>query len=110
MRIPADALIAREKLTHYLLAPRPHDDKAGYLAQAGFAQFNPDQLERAIRELIATNDAVEDGESQYGIFYRVEGSLIGPDATLEVVLIWMLRHADGTMRFVTLKPRKERKS
>ena len=36
MRIPADAVSAAEKLTGYLLLPRPWDDKAKFLAQAGF--------------------------------------------------------------------------
>jgi len=36
MRIPADAVIAAEKLTGYLPLPRPWDDKAKFLAQAGF--------------------------------------------------------------------------
>jgi len=36
MRIPPDAVIDETKFTHYLLAPRPWDDKSGYLRQAGF--------------------------------------------------------------------------
>jgi hypothetical protein len=32
MRLPADAVIAAEKLSQYLLVPRPWDDKAKFLA------------------------------------------------------------------------------
>ena len=36
MYIPADAEIATEKLTHYLLVPKPLDDKSKFLMRAGF--------------------------------------------------------------------------
>ena len=38
MRIPSDASIPREKLTHYLLEHRAKNDKSHYLAGAGFTQ------------------------------------------------------------------------
>ncbi len=54
MKIPDNAVISEEKLTRYLLVPRLKDDKAKYLAQAGFTQANPEELLTAIRQLIAT--------------------------------------------------------
>ena len=45
MRIPSDASIPREKLTHYLLVHRAKNDKSQFLARAGFTQANPDALE-----------------------------------------------------------------
>ena len=41
MHIPPDAEIAIEKLTRYLLVPRPLDDKSKFLGQAGFTSANP---------------------------------------------------------------------
>jgi len=110
MKIPADATIADDKLTGYLLVPRPRDDKSGFLAQAGFTQQNPQALREAIRRLADSSEAVEDGDNEYGTFLRVEGDLIGPLAMLSVVLIWMRRHVDGSTHFVTLKPRKEKEA
>lgn len=110
MRIFVDAIIAPEKLTRYLFVERPWDDKAGFLARGGFTQANPWALERAIREMAATVDAVEDGASEYGVFYRTEGELAGPVGQLAVVAIWMLRHSDGRIHFVTLKPRREKRA
>ena len=104
MRISADALIAREKLTLYLLAPRRKNDKSRFLASAGFSQADPDALEAALRRLAGEVDAVSDGEDVYGVYYRVEGGLQGPNGTLRVVTIWIRQHADGIVRFVTLKP------
>lgn len=107
MRVPANALIPAEKLTHYLLQPRPWDDKSAFLAQAGFSLDNPAQLERAIRALTAANEAIEDGINEYGTFYRIEGNLGGPDGrSLQVVLIWLQWKLDSTFHFVTLKPWK----
>ena len=107
MRIPADAIIPDEKLTRYLLLPRPWDDKSQFLAQAGFTLDNPAELESAIRRLAATNDAIDDGENDYGTFFRVTGEFIGPNGgRLQVVLIWLQWKLDGTVHFVTLKPNK----
>jgi hypothetical protein len=106
MKLPEDALIAREKLTHYLLVFQQDSDKSKFLAQAGFTQANPEALELAIRQMIATHEAVFDSHNRYGDFYRVEGTLQGVNNhDLLVVTIWIMRsEEDGLYRFVTLKP------
>jgi hypothetical protein len=111
VRIPPDAVIALEKLTAYLLVAREWDDKSKFLAQAGFSRENPHLLLAAIRGLAATAEAVEDGVNEYGAFLRAEGALAGPNGrSLAVVTIWLRSHSDDRVRFVTLKPRKEKKS
>jgi Domain of unknown function (DUF6883) len=105
MKIPDDAVIPVEKLTKYLLVPRPWDDKSMFLAQAGFDQSNPDALMAAIRALAIGAEGSEDGSNEYGTFYRLEGSLVGPGGqSLAVVTVWIRWHADGSFHFVTLKP------
>ena len=104
---PSDVVIPSEKLTEYLLVPRVRNDKSKFLAQAGFTTENPAVLERAIRNLIAQNEAVLERENRYGIFYRVSGELVGPSGILSVVTIWIVRAIDGEFRFVTLKPDKD---
>jgi hypothetical protein len=44
--------------------------------------------------------------NDYGVFWRTEGSLSGPIAELPVVLIWLQWAIDGSVHFVTLKPKK----
>jgi uncharacterized protein DUF6883 len=111
MRIPPDAMIPMEKLRAYLLTAREWDDKSKFLAQGGFSRENPHLLLAAIRELAATAEAMEDRVNEYGAFLRAEGVLTGPNGrTLAVVTIWLQSRADGRTRFVTLKPRKEKKS
>lgn len=107
MKIPDNAVIPEEKLTHYLLVPRLKDDKSKYLAQGGFTQANPEELLTAIHLLIATNEAVEDTINEYGIFYLVEGNLQGiNNRYLAVVTVWLNVKYDGSFRFITLKPSK----
>jgi hypothetical protein len=108
MRIPSDAIIAEQKLTDYLLVRRPWDDKSGYLGRAGFDSATWTELREAIRRLADTVEAVEDGFSEYGTFYRVEGTLTGPTGTVRVVCVWMKRAVDGSVHFVTLKPFRRR--
>lgn len=110
MYIPVDAEIKTEKLTHYLLVPRPKNDKSKFLAKAGFVSDNADMLEVAIRLLIQSNEAIEDHRDDYGIFYQVTGKLVGPDGELDVVTIWVMEPKDNdhVFRFITLKPRREK--
>jgi hypothetical protein len=109
MNIPPDALIAAEKLTKYLLVPLSKSDKSRYLARAGFKLAEPDKLEKAIRVLVASIDAVEDTTDVYGTDYTVKGELVGPSGVrLPVVVVWV-RRADGQFRLVTLKPDKEKR-
>jgi len=107
MKIPSDAIIPDEKLTRYLLILREHDDKSKFLSQAGFTPENPEALMGAIRQLSDANEAVQDGENEYGEFYRVGGELEGVGGRkLLVVTIWLRWKLDGKFRFVTLKPQK----
>jgi hypothetical protein len=60
---------------------------------------------KALRRLAAGAEGVEDGTSEYGAFYRVEGDLVGPGGrALAVVTVWLRWRADGSFHFVTLKP------
>jgi hypothetical protein len=86
---------------------RQWDDKSGFLRQCGFALANWNDLDLAIRALCDSVEAVDDGANEYGTFYRIDGALKGPTATLAVTLIWMRRSVDQRVYFVTLKPRKE---
>lgn len=109
MKIPADGIIPDSKITRYLLILREQDDKSKFLAQAGFTQDNPEQLISALRQLADAVEAVEDTINEYGIFYRVEGELIGiNNRNLSVITIWLNRKIDGKFQFITLKPKKEK--
>ena len=78
------------------------------MRRAGFELKNLPDLRAPIRRLADAVDAVEDGSTEYGTFYRVEGMLEGPTGTVAVACIWMKLVVDGRFRFVTLKPLKGR--
>lgn len=108
MNIPADAIIAIEKLTRYLLIGKSRNDKSKYLERAGFTQENPEALLKAIRSLTNAVGAEEDRTSEYGIFYRVSGKLMGPNGvSISVVTVWLQRKTDGRFHFITLVPAEE---
>jgi hypothetical protein len=108
VKIPSDALIPEDKLTRYLLVPRAKNDKSRFLAQAGFTLNNPRDLERAIRRITSSTDAIWIRHDEYGDFYSVDGDLIGPTGRAAVTTIWIIQtHLENRFRFVTLKPRRK---
>ncbi|NJL62815.1 MAG: hypothetical protein HC903_14510 [Methylacidiphilales bacterium] len=107
MRIQDTAIIPEEKITRYLLVPRIKDDKSKFLAQAGFTQDNPEELLKAIKQLVMTTEAVKDSKNEYGIFYIIEGNLQGVNGhELTVVTVWLQSKDGESFRFITLKPKK----
>jgi hypothetical protein len=105
VNIPDDAVIAREKLTDYLLIWRVENDKSRFLALAGFTIEHAGALEAAIRELNTQVPAMRESENEYGEFHSVDGHLTGVNGvTLHVTTIWLKQRGDGTFRFITLLP------
>ena len=108
MRIPEDLIIPDDKITRYLLVPQLRNDKSKFLAQAGFTQENPEALKFAIQTQAVAEDAIEQKRNEYGIFYQVEGNIIGVNGvSLSVITVWLQREIDGKFQFVTLKPSKK---
>jgi hypothetical protein len=105
VKLPKNVIIADDKLTRYLLAQRDWDDKSKFLSLAGFTAGNPNELKAAILTLAEGAEAVEDGNNEYGVFYRTDGILQGVNGKhLGVAIIWLRWHIDGSFHFVTLKP------
>jgi hypothetical protein len=108
MKLPLNVIIPDAKLTRYPLISREQDDKSKFLAQAGFTQDNPEQLKQAPLRLSQTQEAIEDAQNEYGVFYRVEGNLEGlNNRNLAVIAIWLKRKIDQQVQFITLKPKKD---
>ena len=109
--MPQDAIIPDDQISNYLLKYRDKDDKSKFLAQAGFTEDNPEKLKLAILQLMETVDPIEDITNEYGTFYRIEGELIAVNQrNLSVVTVWLKRKIDNQFQFVTLKPKKEKKT
>lgn len=65
--------------------------------RAGFKRANPPLK------------AIQITETEFGVKYRIRGSLIGPNGTtIQVITIWIIDSLDRQTKFVTLFPDKER--
>jgi len=107
--LPQNAIISEAKLTKYLLVLLPKDDKSQFIAQAGYTIENWQQLEKDLREQILPLEAIQITETEFGVKYRIRGSLIGPNGTtIQVITIWIIDSLDRQIKFVTLFPDKER--
>jgi hypothetical protein len=107
VKLPADARIAPEKLTRYLLVKRSVGDKSEFLKRAGYTLDNSQRLERDIRRQVLTEDAILIQSTSYGELYEIRASLTGPNKTsLKVKTVWMQELRTGVTKFITLYPDK----
>ncbi|MCI0537336.1 MAG: hypothetical protein L0Z50_19140 [Verrucomicrobiales bacterium] len=107
MKLPSEAVIAREKITNYLLRKLRENDKSGFLALAGYTLENADQLESDIRTQILTQEAEFLETTEYGDKYCIRADVTGPNGqSLRVMTIWLTEEATATTKFITLYPAK----
>ena len=66
MLLPVNTVIAKEKLTKYLLVLLPKDDKSQFLQQGGYTLENWQQLEIDLRSQVLTQPARFVEETIYG--------------------------------------------
>ena len=105
MKLPPNALIASEKVTHYLLVRQSRGDKSVFLRRGGFTLANPNALIASLTTLRDQKNAQLVSENKFGRFYEVAGVLHGPTGIgLRVKTIWMTEHLSGTTKFITLIP------
>ena len=108
MKLPANTIIVREKVTRYLLVPQARGDKSAFLELAGYTLEDADQLLQDLRRQLSL-DAVPTKTTEFGQYYDIRGSLIGPNGvTLAVRTVWMTEHLSRVTKFVTLLPDKRR--
>jgi len=105
MLLSTNTVIAKEKLTKYLLVLLPKDDKSQFLQKAGYTLENWQQLEFDLRAQILTQPAKFVETTIYGSKYRIDAILRGVNGVeLEVTTIWMLTNQRA--KFVTLVPKR----
>jgi len=107
VKLPTDAVIAKDKLTRYLLVPQARGDKSAFLAGAGYSRENADRLLRDLRTQILPLEAVVLEANKFGQYCEIRGRLTGPNGVaLAVRTIWMTEHLSGITKFVTLIPER----
>ena len=108
MKISSNAIIAKEKISDYLLKWQPDNDKSKFLELAGYSADNWQKLVDDIRKQILPADAETVRKTPYGDLFRIRNDLVGPNGvTLRVVTVWMQEYVSGETKFITLFPDKE---
>lgn len=103
------ALVARRKLTHYLLSGThpAGQHKARWLQRYGFERGEAGRLEAALRSHASRCDVRHTHKSPLGTRYVIEGPLVAPDGRSPWVrAIWFVRSGEVVPRFVTVYPLK----
>ena len=108
MQIPGAerAVVEPAKVRDYLLS-REHPIgrfKARVFAAAGYRSENWIQLQRDLQVVARSTDAVLTRSEPYGQFFEVRAILQGPEGTLPVLTVWILRTGESMPRFVTAYP------
>jgi hypothetical protein len=107
MKLPSDAIIAPDKLTHYLLVRQTRGDKSAFLARGGYTLENTDQLLHDLRSQLLPLDATPLHSTEFGQLYEIRGLLVGPNGmTLQIRSIWMKENLSRITKFITLIPEK----
>ena len=105
MKLPEHTIIAKEKLTGYLLEFKKRNDKSQWLAKAGYSRENWKILENDLRKQILSKEAVCLETTEYGRLYEIKGIIIGPNGTtLLVRTIWMIETETDISKFITMYP------
>jgi hypothetical protein len=90
MKLPADTVIAEEKLTRYLLVPQVRGDKSSFLERAGYRLNDFERLQNDLRVQILSLEAESLESNQFGQYFQIRGDLRGPNGVaLSVRTIWM---------------------
>jgi hypothetical protein len=109
LRVPENAILAKEKFQQYLLKKQPDSDKSGFLAGAGYTIDNWQILRDDIRRQLLPLDAILSRETPFGRLYEIRGVLHGPNGKqLNVVSVWMIESGSNVTKFITLYPDKEK--
>jgi len=109
MTIPADAIIAVEKVRDYLLKPLDEDDKSGYLLQAGYTRANWPKLMEDMRIQLLPGEGIIQQRTRFGEKCLLRSKLREPNGNvLEIVTIWENNHIEG-WKFITLYPAKKKR-
>lgn len=111
MKLPelAHAIIAEQKLTHYLLSTTHPTgaSKARYFMRHGFTATDWPILAQELRRHAAENDVTEVENTPRGVSYTVEGRILAPDGRLlRIRVVWFQDVGEQAPHLVTAYPLK----
>jgi hypothetical protein len=104
------AVIARQKLSDYLLNPahKVGAPKLRFLESFGFSRDGPDEVSAALLAHGGANPATVK-TTPFGLRYEVDGPLQTPSSAAPLVrTVWQEHEGGASLRFVTMVPRVSR--
>ena len=109
MKLPdaEQAVVAREKITDYLLSPTsPRGaSKARFFRQFGFQVAEWEVFAAALRSHCQQHEVVEMLETEYGIQYVIIGYIETPDGrNPNIRAVWQVDNGADYPRFITARP------
>ena len=107
----ANAVVSRAKLTDYLLSSTHPDGrhKSEYLRRFGFRAESWAVLQEALLRHAADGEVVDEGRSEFGIRYLVEGPLRAPDGRNPIHrTVWIIEAGSTMPRLITAYPTRRR--
>ena len=114
MKLPNSSLatISRTKVLGYLLDdshPRGRS-KAAFFRRLGFDPADPRLLEDELMRLARENDVLLSTETECGIRYVIDGSVLSPAAArADIRTVWFVDQGEEIPRFVTAHPVRRRR-
>jgi hypothetical protein len=109
MKLPynKNAIIAKEKLTKYVLSETHAVGKfkANFFRKFGFDETNVPLLEKALRTIEQSEEVKEESKSVYGTKYVINGRIKTPIGNaIKVQTVWIIEEKQKHPRFITVYP------
>ena len=109
MKLPdaEQAVVAREKITDYLLSPTsPRGaSKARFFRQFGFQVAEWEVFAAALRSHCRQHEVADTLETEYGVQYVIIGRIETPDGrNPNIRTVWQLDNGANYPRFITARP------
>ena len=101
------AVVAREKITEYLLSPTHPDgeSKARFFTRFGFTTEHWEVFAEALCALCLENEVVETSETVHGIKHVIIGVIRTPDGRdPTIITVWQIDRGAEYPRFISAYP------
>ena len=99
-------VVEKQKILQYLLLPQNKADKSKFLNNIGYDFQNWKVLQKdLIKQFVKYPFQIYE-KNQYGILYKIDGTLSAPKKDIEITTIWILQNKTDFLRLVTLFPKK----
>lgn len=97
--------IEEQKIINYLLKPIDKADKSKFLNLIGYNVENWEQLRDDLISQFSNYSIYLYEENEFGVLYKIEGKLIAPLKTVDLITIWIKLKKYNFLKLVTLYPK-----